>query len=377
MQIAVVAAGFSPGEADQVRRSMASWQRQGRVDCFREKLMHGMRMNGYSSNFSEAIYRQILGFGSYGFPESHAASFARLVYVSAWLKCHYPAAFCAALLNSQPMGFYNSAQLVSDARRHGVRFEPVDVGYSDWDCTLETRGGDERTVRLGLRLIAGLPESIGVAIVNVRRESPFTDINDLAYRAALPRNMLRLLSRAGALASLSGDRHAAHWQALGVEHLPGFLRAHSTVEALFDLPRTSEGQEVVADYEGIGLTLGRHPVALLRPKLDRLGVHTAQQLYEIDGPRGVRVAGVVTHRQRPGTAFGVLFMLLEDETGTINLIVKPGTQCAYRSAILRSSLMMAEGELQNEGGVVQVVVTRLRDCSRWLGRLAIPSRDFC
>lgn len=376
MQIAVVAAGFTPGESDQVRRSMAAWQRRGGLEHFRDKLMRGMAERGYDPAFAESLYQQILGFGSYGFPESHAASFALLVYASAWLKCHHPAAFCAALLNSQPMGFYAPAQLVADARRHGVAFLPVDVRQSHWDCTLETVAAPAPAVRLGLRCVAGLAKTDAARLLAARNGAAFVSVNDLAVRAGLSQRAINALAEAGALAALSGDRHAARWMALGVERLPGFLAPHAAVEPPLVLPPAGEGAEIVADYRSLGLTLGRHPLAVLRPRLRRLGARTAEDLQRLPGGRRVRVAGLVTHRQRPGTASGVLFVSLEDETGIANLIVWPRLQLAQRQSVLTSNLMLVDGDLQNAHGVINVVARQVRDLSHLLGRLQTRSRDF-
>ncbi len=383
MEIAMVAAGFSAGEADKVRRSMAAWQRKGGLADYRDKLMAGMRERGYTTHFAEQIYNQILGFGSYGFPQSHSASFALLVYVSAWLRCHAPAAFVAGLLNSWPMGFYAPAQLVNDARRNGVVFRPIDVLHSEWDCTLE-RGADGRPeVRLGLRMVSGLAEAQGRAIAAQRDAGsrggaggPCRDVDDLAHRADLPQRSVELLARAGALASLAGHRRRAHWTAIGVERLPGALAGKSAREKPLPLTPPTEGEDLVADYRGMGLTLGRHPLALLRGKLDRLRAYPASQLGKLKSGLTIRVAGIVTHRQRPETASGVIFMSLEDETGISNLIVWPGVQQAQREAVFGARLMVVQGELQSELGVVHVIAERIRDYSHWLGRLRVGSRDF-
>lgn len=381
MQIAMVAANFSAGEADQVRRSMAAWQRRGGLGHFEEKLKSGMRANGYTEEFVDRIYRQILGFGDYGFPESHAASFATLAYQSAWLKCHHPAAFCAGLLNSWPMGFYAPAQLIADARRHDVQFRPADVTVSDWDCTLErgdidSDGKPTPVVRLGLRLLSGIGEAEGLALVQARSEAPFRSADDLANRARLTRRTLDALARGGALAALHGDRHRSRWAAAGVERLPGFLQGCSAMEQEVALPAPGEGSDIIEDYRSTGLTLRRHPLALLRPQLDRLRVQQASRLAQLPSGREVRVAGIVTHRQRPGTASGVMFMSLEDETGLSNLIVWPKVLEQQRQHLLASSLMIVAGELQNENGVINVVVRKARDYSRWLGGLRTESRDF-
>jgi error-prone DNA polymerase len=377
MEIAMVAAGFSAGEADKVRRSMAAWQRRGGLAEYRDKLMAGMLERGYTAEFAESIYNQILGFGSYGFPQSHSASFALLVYASSWLKCHSPAAFTAGLLNSWPMGFYAPAQLVNDARRHEVGFRPIDVQHSDWECTLEANEAGTPEVRLGLKMVAGLAEDQGRAIAEHRsRAGAYADVDELAHRTHLPKRSMELLARAGALVSITGHRRLAHWSAIGVERLPGALAGHSARETLLPLAAPSEGEDIVSDYRGMGLTLGRHPLALLRKKLDRIRVIRAAQLSELKSGVNVRVAGIVTHRQRPETASGVIFMSLEDETGISNLIVWPSVQIAQREPVFAAQMMVVQGELQNEMNVIHVVARKLRDYSHWLGRIRTDSRDF-
>jgi error-prone DNA polymerase len=376
MEIAIVAAGFSAGEADLVRRSMAAWQRRGGLEQFRDKLLQGMLARGYTPQFAEQIYQQILGFGSYGFPESHAASFALLAYISAWLRCHEPAAFVAGLLNSWPMGFYAPAQLVNDARRNGVSFRPVDVQTSSWYCTLEREVAGQPVARIGLRLITGLVEKEGYAIVKAREHGLFASVDELAHRATLTRRSLDALAGAGALNSLAEHRRAAHWQAYGVERLPGALAGTSAHEPHIALPRANEAEEIAADYAGLGLSLGRHPLALLRSRLDRLRVHRAADLVHLQNGRRVRVAGIVTHRQRPETASGVIFMSLEDETGISNLIVWPKIQTTQRDALFGARLVIVEGELQSASNVTHVIAEKIRDYTVWLGRLPTESRDF-
>lgn len=376
MEIAMVAASFTPGEADNLRRSMAAWKRRGGLEHLQGKLIGGMLKNGYTQEFAERIYQQILGFGDYGFPESHAAGFAKLAYVSAWLKCHHPAAFCAALINSWPMGFYAPAQLMADARRHGVEFRPVDVLHSDWDCTLEPPAARHPAVRLGLRMVSGFSEEDGLALMQARRGRPFSSVDDLAHRLKLSRKSLDALARADALAALGGHRHRARWATLGSERLPGMLAGHAAVEAPVELRTPTEGQDIVADYRSTGLTLRRHPLAVLRPKLDRLRVRRAAELPGLRSGQTVRVAGIVTHRQRPGTASGVIFMSIEDETGVANLIVWPRTQEELRHEIIGSTLVVVSGKLQAADGVVNVVMEKARDCSRWLGGMTLESRDF-
>ncbi len=403
MQVAIVAAGFTPGEADQLRRAMAAWKRHGGLGHFEQRLLDGMRARGYDASFAARIFGQIQGFGEYGFPESHAASFALLVYVSAWLKCHEPAAFTAALLDSQPMGFYAPAQLVRDAREHGVEVRAVDVGVSGVDCALEPGSGvDGRpALRLGLRLVRGLSRAGAERVVAARearcagpgtargsRGAPFTDLQDLAEAAALDRGDLEALAAAGACASLSGNRHHAFWQVAGTEvALP--LAPPAVDPTLPLLPVPTEGEDLVADYRSLGLTLGRHPLALLRPRwpgaraaggtAGRTAVApllTARGLADCDDGRRVRVAGLVLTRQKPATASGVTFVTLEDETGTVNLIVWKRVGEAQRAPLLRARLLEVQGRLQRQGEVRHVIVERLVDRSALLGRLLVRSRDF-
>jgi error-prone DNA polymerase len=369
MQLAVVAAGFTPGEADRLRRSMAAWKRKGGLEPFRERLVQGMLERGYRREFAEGIYRQILGFGEYGFPESHAASFALLVYVSAWLKCHHPAAFCAALLNSQPMGFYAPSQLVQDARRHGVEVRPPDVCASAWDCTLESGA-----LRLGLRMVSGLTEAGAARIVAARAGGAFASVEDLARRAQLDRRDLRVLAAGGALAALAGHRRQAHWAAAGVPQAPGLLRAARLDEPPVALPPPGEGEEIVADYASLGLTLGRHPLAFLRPRLRAVLPAAALQARAHGQP--ARAAGLVTCRQRPDTASGVIFVTLEDETGSVNVVVWRDLAERQRRELLGARLLEVDGRLERDGEVVHLIARRLRDRSRLLGELLARSRNF-
>jgi error-prone DNA polymerase len=371
MQLAVVAAGFSPGEADQLRRSMAAWKRKGGLEPFEQRLVQGMLERGYRREFAESIYRQILGFGEYGFPESHSASFALLVYVSAWLKCHHPAAFCAALLNSQPMGFYAPAQLVQDAQRHGVAVLPPDVAASEWDCTLEAGA-----LRLGLRMVAGLGEAAAGRIAGARAAGPFASVEELARRAALERRDLRRLAAGGALAALAGHRRQAHWAVAGLRPGAGILREAPLGEPLLQLPAPGEGEDIVADYASLGLTLGRHPLALLRTRLQGLQLMPAEALREQPHGSRARVAGLVTCRQRPDTASGVVFVTLEDETGTVNVVVWRDLVERQRRELLGARLLGVEGAIERDGAVVHLVARRLTDHSRLLGALLVPSRDF-
>ena len=375
MQLSIVAAGFTPGEADQLRRAMAAWKRKGGLGPFEAKLTMGLMKNGYSAEFADRIFKQIQGFGEYGFPESHAASFALLAYASAWLKHHEPAAFLCGLLNSQPMGFYAPAQLVQDARRHGVEVRPVDVNQSDWDSSLQDSGQHQPAVRLGLRCVGGLHEEIGRRIEAARREMRFKDVPDLARRAQLDRKAFKLLAAAGALAKLAGNRHQGYWAALGIEEAWG-LGSTSATEAHPLLAKPTEGQDIVADYASVGFTLGRHPLALLREQLAKRKVVTAEQLWSLPDESRVRVAGLVTHRQRPGSANGVIFATLEDETGHVNTVVWPSLVEKQRRVLLRSQLLCMVGKVQRQEGVLHLIAAKLEDYTPLLGRIRHSSRDF-
>jgi error-prone DNA polymerase len=377
MQLAIVAAGFSPGEADQLRRAMAAWKRKGGLEPFQRQLIDGMRERGYPESFAHQIFKQILGFGEYGFPEAHAASFALLVYTSAWLKHYEPAAFCAALINSQPMGFYAPAQLVRDARSHGVEVRAVDVTSSDWDCTLERRTDGRPALRLGLRLVKHLSSEGATRLLAARVTRAFDSIADLAERGELDRRDLTALAAADALAGLTGHRHRAVWQVSGVERaLPLLPAALAQEEGIPLLRAPREGQDIVADYGSTGLTLRRHPLCLLREKLQRRGVLPTQDLW--DQPNGAKVitAGLVITRQRPGSAGGVTFVTMEDETGHVNLIVWNNVAVAQRAALLESRLLEVQGKLQREGDVQHVIAQRLTNLSAMLGDLTVASRNF-
>jgi error-prone DNA polymerase len=371
MQLAVAAAGFTPGEADQLRRAMAAWKRKGGLEPFQKKLVDGMRRNGIPAEFADRIYRQILGFGEYGFPESHSVSFALLAYVSAWLKRHEPAAFLVALLNSQPMGFYSPSQLVQDARRHGVEVRPIDVTASEWECTLEVAA-----VRLGLHMVHGFSEAAGKRVVEARARGPLESVEDLAHRAALDRRDLRSLAAAGALAPLAGHRRQAHWSVAGVTAGTHILSGAPAPEIRPMLPPPTEGETLLADYASTGLTLGRHPLALLRAQLARLHFATADELKRLPSGAPARAAGIVTGRQRPGTASGTVFVTLEDETGCVNVIVWPRLIERQRRELLGSRLMGVEGTLEREGEVMHLIAKRLVDHSDLIGSLEVESRDF-
>jgi error-prone DNA polymerase len=378
MQIAIVAAGFSPGEADALRRAMGAWKRTGGLDPFRERLLEGMRANNYPEEFAQRIYQQMLGFGEYGFPEAHSLSFALLVYDSAWLKCYEPAAFTCALLNSQPMGFYAPAQLVRDARAHGVEVRAVDACVSGWDATLERRADGEPALRLGLRLVKSLSRTGADRLIAARSAQPFASVPDLATRAALVRTDLEALAAAGALASLSGNRHLAFWEVAGAERgLPlAPVAAGGAVEGRPLLSSPTEGEQIIADYAALGLTLGRHPLALLRERLRAAALLSAGELAQAGNGARVRTAGLVLMRQRPATASGVTFLTLEDESGQVNVIVWESVGRAQRRALIESRLLEVHGELQQQDGVTHLIARRLIDRSPLLGGLLARSRDF-
>ena len=375
MQLAVVAADFTPGESDQLRRSMAAWKRKGGLEPFERRLVDGMRKNGYDEQFARQIYQQILGFGEYGFPESHAASFALLVYISAWIKCYEPVVFTCALLNSQPMGFYSPSQLTQDLRRHGGAILPADATVSEWECTLEALTSAPE-LRLGLCLVKGLAQAAGERLVAARRMRPFASVDDLARRARLNARDMQALAAAGALAGLSGHRRQALWDVAGVERLPALLDPAPIADEKPVLFAPSEGEDIVADYANLGLTLGRHPLALLRERLQRQRMVTAVELKALPHGRLARVTGLVTGRQRPGTASGVTFVTLEDETGMVNVIVWRDLAERQRKELLRSSLLTVYGTLEREGEVVHLIAGRLRDQTSLLGNLLTRSRDF-
>jgi DNA polymerase III alpha subunit len=523
MQLAIVAAGFSPGEADRLRRAMAAWKRKGGLEPFQKQLIDGMRERGYEDSFAQQIFKQILGFGEYGFPEcvvgetrvvdadsgrwltideivggrarlkntlacdddlrlrkrkvlrviqsgvkpvwrlrtalgheimataehpfmtmsgwrelgklkvgdhvatapslpvaelcgsdaywdpiteiqpvgdretydlqiegdhnflanhfvvhnSHSASFALLVYTSAWLKHYEPAAFCAALINSQPMGFYAPAQLVRDARTHGVEVRAVDTMLSEWDCTLERREDGRPALRLGLRLVKHLSQEGAAQLLAARAVQAFGSIADMAERAALDRRDLEALAAADALTRLSGHRHRAAWQVTGVERTLPLLPAATAVDEGIPLLRAPrEGDDIVADYGSLGLTLRRHPLALLREKLKRRGVVPTQDLWEQPNGKLVITAGLVITRQRPGSAGGVTFVTMEDETGYVNLIVWNRVAIEQRAPLLESRLLEVHGKLQREGDVQHVIAQRLTNLSSMLGDLVVASRNF-
>lgn len=383
MQISMIAAGFSADEADQLRRSMAAWKRSGGVHRFQQPLIQGMLANGYRPEFAESIFKQILGFGEYGFPESHAYSFALLAYDSSWLKCHEPECFLAAMLNSQPMGFYAPSQLIQDARRHDVQVLPADVGFSDWDCTLQLDAAARPPVRLGLRLVASLGEAGAQRIVQARAERPFDDVEDLALRAQLDLKDLQALAAADALQSLAGHRRQQVWEAAAQLKAPGMLREAPIHEQPLALPAAKEGEEIFFDYAALGFTLRRHPVALLRQRLARMKLLSARQLHDLPNDRRVGACGIVTVRQQPQTANGTIFVTLEDETGPVNVIVWKHVRERQRDALLHSKLMAVRGvwqrDVESGGEVRHLIAERLEDLTPLLGRLGRHrggSRDF-
>jgi error-prone DNA polymerase len=376
MRLVVEAAGFTPGEADQLRRAMGAWRRRGGMEPFRQKLIAGMQANGYDTEFAERLFKQIGGFGEYGFPESHAASFALLVYVSAWIKCYHPDVFVAALLNSQPMGFYAPAQLIADARKHGVPVRPVDINFSDWDCSLERADGRCCAVRLGFRMVGGLSQRDAEAVVRQRGVGPFSSFDDFARRTALRSPALRKLALADAFESLGLSRRTALWQVLpDGAPLPLFAECPEP-EVVVELPPMTAPAEVFTDYGSVGLTLRQHPISFLRAAMDERGIVTAAGLSGLLHGREVTVAGLVLLRQRPGTAKGITFMTLEDETSTVNLIVRQEVWERYRRAARSAVVMMAHGQLQRDGAVIHVLVRHIEDWSGQLARLNTRSRDF-
>ena len=409
MEIAMVAAGFSAGQADELRRSMAAWRRSGQITQFHDRVVSGMLKKGYEEDFAESIFKQIEGFGEYGFPESHAASFALLVYVSCWLKCHEPAAFLCAMLNSQPLGFYDPSDLTQDARRHGVKVLAVDVNESEWDHALvdpqrypandttsqsscrdvnhpiDSRHGiiantthplPQASVRLGLRLIAKLSVSGANRLLKAREQGSFTSAADLVRRTGINQTDQQALAIAGALASISGDRHQAQWDLLGVEILPELLEDASASEPELALPTPTEGENTAADYMSLGLTLQRHPLSLLRERLKQQRIIDSKSWAAVPNGRMARIAGIVKVRQRPGTAKGVVFLTIEDEAGPVNVIVWSKVVNAFRKEVLSAQMVSVYGKTQREQGVEHLVASKIEDLSWMLGELSTRSRNF-
>ena len=379
MQIAMLAADFTGGEADRLRRAMAAWKRKGGLEPFYERLVGRMIDKGYDREYAERIFKQIQGFGEYGFPESHAAGFALLAYDSSWIKRHHPDAFLAGLLNSQPMGFYAPAQLVRDAREHGVTVLPVDVRVSGWESVLEGEGAGDTLcpVRLGLNRISGLSEEAARRIVDAGADTTFASIEDLARRARLNAHDLQVLAEADALQGLTGHRHQAAWAVAGIDTRPTeMLRATRVNEAPVALAAPSEVDDTLADYRALGLTLKRHPLALLREELAKYRIQPAAVLKTYPNGRLARASGLVTHRQRPETAKGTVFVTLEDETGAVNVIVWPAVVESQRRPLLGATLLTVYGQWQREGDVMHLVAMKMIDHSELLQGLASKSRNF-
>lgn len=402
MQLSMVAAGFTGGEADQLRRAMAAWKRKGGLEPYRKKLVDGMLARGYEPDFAQKLFSQIKGFGDYGFPESHSASFALIAYVSSWLKRYHPAAFCCALLNSQPMGFYAPAQLIKDAQRHGVTILPVDVNQSHYDSTLEFDSSyvkpdspchdhTEAKIRIGLRMVKGLSRNGAEAIVQARQGSAFNTVQDLVFQSGLNRKDLEALAAADALRQLSGDRHRAFWQASGIETAGQNVRSVNAGGQMlffsdpdFDsdfgadvlLPVASESQNIAGDYRSTGFTLRRHPLALFRSHLNHFRVQCADELALIENEGSAKICGLVTCRQRPMTAAGVTFLTLEDESGFVNVVVWPSLGEKRRSVVRQAMLIGVVGHVQKNSDVVHLVARDLIDLSHWLGAMDVSSRDF-
>jgi len=399
MRVVMVAAGFGADEADQLRRAMAAWRKNGVIDRFYPKIINGMLANGYTREFAERVFEQIQGFGEYGFPESHAASFALLVYASAWIKRHHPAVFACALLNSQPMGFYAPAQIVRDARDHGVDVRPVDVNESEWDCTLENQSGmgirhghatvnDKRTwgakgpaLRLGFRQISGMRQEHAERLIAARRcHGRFASIEEFHRVTELPVATVKRLAEADAFGSVGDSRRPAVWNTLPLRDADAPLfdmdAAPFRLTAPPELPEMPIGQEVMTDYATLRLSLKKHPVAIVRPALDERKILTAAQINQTPNGRWVKVAGLVLIRQRPGTASGIVFETLEDETGIVNLIVRPDIYERYRPAARHAALLQCDGYLERQGQVVHIMAKRLFDLSGLLHGYRLESRDF-
>lgn len=386
MQIAIIGASFSPDEADELRRSLATFRHVGTIASFENRFLEGMRKNGYPDEFAKRCFSQIKGFGTYGFPEAHAISFANLVYVSAWIKYHYPDVFCAALLNSQPMGFYAPAQLVRDAREHGVEIRPIDVNHSDWETTLEPTGSSRHAIRLGLHMVSGLPEKEARELVAVRG-SGYRTPAELARRTGCGRRALDRLAQADTFSSMSIGRRQALWKTSAMEGKlpPLFAAADLFEEPEAQLPPTTASQEVLADYMAAGLTLREHPLTFLRPRLKARKVITAAELKQTPAGKIVVIAGLVLFRQHPQTAKETIFVTIEDETGAANLIVWKHVHTKYHDAVHHGKLLACWGEVQREGQVLHVVARHVWDWSAMLKQLdpqrgapALPvrSRDF-
>ncbi|WP_417791033.1 error-prone DNA polymerase [Stutzerimonas xanthomarina] len=377
MELAIVAAEYTADEADKLRRAMAAWKRHGSLEPHRVRLSERMLARGYSAEFVARIFEQIKGFSSYGFPESHAASFALLTYASCWLKCHEPAAFACALINSWPMGFYNPDQILQDARRHQLEIRPLDVRHSGWDCSLEPTDTHQPAIRLGLRLVRGFRQEDARRIEAARQQQAFVGIDDLCLRARLDARAREQLADAGALKGLVGHRHQARWAVAGFEpQLRLFAEQVQTPEAAVPLPLPSVGEELMTDYATLGTTLGPHPLALLRDQLRSRRCRSSRELVEVEHGRLVSVAGLVIGRQRPQTASGVIFVTLEDEFGMINVVVWHDLAERQRRVLVQSQMLRIDGHLESANGVRHVIAGRLSDLTPMLTGLDVRSRDF-
>jgi error-prone DNA polymerase len=378
MRLAVVAADYTPGEADQLRRDMAAWHRTGRMERHRERLITRMQAKGIAPQFAERVFEQIRGFGEYGFPESHAASFALIAYATAWLKCHYPVEFACALLNAQPMGFYAPATIVEDAKRHGVIVRPVDVQVSEWDCTLEACEANPGgfAVRMGLRYVKGLGETDWESIARARHSGPFISVGDLVRRTTLDEGVLGTLAEAGAFDGIDTDRRTAlwdvRWSARSREESLSLPVRKST--SLFE--SLSSFEEVKWDYHTTSHSPRRHPLAAMRVSLTRQGLPDARTVASMKNSEKVRYAGLVICRQRPGTAGGVVFMTLEDETGFVNVVIWESVFQRYSVLAKTVSFLGITGTLQVEDGVVHLVAEKLWEPKTELKPTGAPSRDF-
>ena len=385
MRVAIECVGFSPAEADKLRRSMATFKFTGGVSAFAEKLVTGMVANGYEREFAERTFKQLEGFGSYGFPESHAASFALIAYASSWMKCHHPEVFCAALLNAQPMGFYAPAQIVRDAREHGVVIRPPGINHSRWDCTLEATATGRFAVRLGLRMAKGLANDDAALLVLARGEEAYRSVDDLWRRAGIGVGALERLANADAYGSLGLNRRDALWAIRALEDTPLPLLAFADHKAQAD-PNFAEpavtleamplGQEVVEDYGSTGLSLRPHPVSFMRSELYARKVQPCVQLLTGRDRAWVTVAGLVLVRQKPGSAKGVMFITLEDETGIANLVIWPSLFDKERRTILSASMLEVRGRLQREGDVVHLVAHYLTDMTPLLRQIGQRDEVF-
>jgi error-prone DNA polymerase len=381
MKLAVVAAGFTPGEADQLRRAMGAWRKSGIIEKFHAKLTEGMLAKGYDREFAEQLFNQIRGFGEYGFPESHSASFALLVYASCWLKFHYPAVFTACVINSQPMGFYAPAQLISDARHHKVDVLPVDVNSSEWDCTLEFRSMSrgvalpKAAIRLGFRMINGLGEATARQLLACRKQGIFSSYDDFLRRTQFTPAVLAQLADADAFKSLRESRRTAYWKSLPAQEESELFTIEASEETA-NLPLMTAQQQVIADYRTTGLSLRQHPLAFVRGELSKRRVIRSEELQTLEADRRYKVAGLVLLRQRPSTAKGITFMTLEDETGTTNLIVRVDVWEKFHRIARQAAAMIARGILQRKDGIAHILVDHIEDLSEMLSEIGKQSRDF-